>query len=100
MGAVSHWPELLVLLLAALVIFGPKRLPEIGSSMGKGIKEFRKTMQHDEEQPVEPEVPAVQKPAQIASTPPAHDPTASASTPSQDHSAEHAAATTHERDAG
>ena len=99
MGAVSHWPELIILLLAALVIFGPKRLPEIGSSMGKGIKEFRKTMKHDEEEPVEPEAPAVQKPAQIAS-PPAQEHTASASTSSPEHSAEHAAATTHERDAG
>lgn len=38
-----HAPELILLLVVALVIFGPKRLPEIGSSLGKGIREFRKS---------------------------------------------------------
>jgi sec-independent protein translocase protein TatA len=38
----GHWWELALVLILALVIFGPKRLPEIGSSMGKGIREFRK----------------------------------------------------------
>jgi TatA/E family protein of Tat protein translocase len=38
----GHLPELVVLLVVALVIFGPKRLPEIGGAMGKGIREFRK----------------------------------------------------------
>jgi sec-independent protein translocase protein TatA len=33
--------ELVVVLIIALVIFGPKRLPELGRSMGKGIREFR-----------------------------------------------------------
>lgn len=37
-----HWPELVVLLGVALIIFGPKRLPEIGSALGKGIREFKK----------------------------------------------------------
>ncbi len=36
------WPELLVLLAVALIIFGPKRLPEVGRSLGKTIREFRK----------------------------------------------------------
>jgi TatA/E family protein of Tat protein translocase len=38
----GHLPELVILLVVALVIFGPKRLPEIGGAMGKGIREFRK----------------------------------------------------------
>jgi TatA/E family protein of Tat protein translocase len=38
-----HWPELIALLAVALIIFGPKRLPEIGSSLGKGIREFKKS---------------------------------------------------------
>lgn len=38
----AHWWELALVLILALVFFGPKRLPEIGSSMGKGIREFRK----------------------------------------------------------
>ncbi len=33
--------EIIVLLIIALVVFGPKRLPELGRSMGKGIREFR-----------------------------------------------------------
>ena len=34
-------PEILVVLLVVLVLFGAKRLPEIGKGLGKGIKEFR-----------------------------------------------------------
>jgi sec-independent protein translocase protein TatA len=33
--------ELIVVLIIALVVFGPKRLPELGRSMGRGIREFR-----------------------------------------------------------
>jgi sec-independent protein translocase protein TatA len=33
--------EVLVVLILALVIFGPKRLPELGRSVGHGIREFR-----------------------------------------------------------
>jgi sec-independent protein translocase protein TatA len=39
-----HWYELLPLALLALLVFGPKRLPEIGSSIGKTIREFQKSM--------------------------------------------------------
>jgi sec-independent protein translocase protein TatA len=34
-------PEILVVLVIALIVFGPKRLPELGRSLGKGIREFR-----------------------------------------------------------
>jgi sec-independent protein translocase protein TatA len=33
-------PELLLLGLLALILFGPKRLPEMGRGLGKGIREF------------------------------------------------------------
>ena len=36
--------ELLILLLVLLLVFGPKRLPELGKSMGRGIREFRSTI--------------------------------------------------------
>ncbi|MBI5870323.1 MAG: twin-arginine translocase TatA/TatE family subunit [Actinobacteria bacterium] len=35
------WQELLLVLVAAMLIFGPKLLPEIGRGLGKGIKEFK-----------------------------------------------------------
>ena len=34
--------EVIVVAIIALVVFGPKRVPELGSSMGKGIREFRR----------------------------------------------------------
>ncbi len=39
-----HWYDLLPLAVLALLIFGPKRLPEMGSSIGKTIREFQKSM--------------------------------------------------------
>jgi sec-independent protein translocase protein TatA len=38
----GHLWELVVVLIIALVVFGPKRLPEIGSALGRGLHEFRK----------------------------------------------------------
>ncbi len=35
-------PELIVILVIALIIFGPRKLPELGRSLGKSIGEFRK----------------------------------------------------------
>jgi sec-independent protein translocase protein TatA len=53
-------PEILVVLVIALIIFGPKRLPELGRSVGKGIREFRASISgNDDEEEPEP------KPAQI-----------------------------------
>ena len=48
--------ELVVVLIIALVIFGPKRLPELGRSMGKGIREFRSSVsgKKEEEEPPPP----------------------------------------------
>jgi sec-independent protein translocase protein TatA len=37
-------PELIVVVVIALLIFGPKKLPEMGSAIGKSIKEFKKGM--------------------------------------------------------
>jgi sec-independent protein translocase protein TatA len=39
--------EIIVVLIIALVVFGPKRLPELGSSLGRGIREFRDTVTGD-----------------------------------------------------
>lgn len=39
------FPELLLILTIALVIFGPSKIPDIGKSLGKGIREFKKATQ-------------------------------------------------------
>jgi sec-independent protein translocase protein TatA len=39
--------EIVVVLIIALVVFGPKRLPELGSSLGKGIREFKGSLSGD-----------------------------------------------------
>ncbi len=35
-------PELIVIFVIALIIFGPRKLPELGRSLGKGINEFKR----------------------------------------------------------
>ncbi len=40
---VGPW-ELLLILLGLLLVFGAKRLPEMGAAMGKGIREFKKNI--------------------------------------------------------
>jgi sec-independent protein translocase protein TatA len=35
-------PELILIFIVALIVFGPKKLPEIGKSLGKGLAEFKK----------------------------------------------------------
>jgi sec-independent protein translocase protein TatA len=39
-----HWTELLLISVVALLVFGPKRLPEMGSAIGKTYKEFKKSL--------------------------------------------------------
>jgi sec-independent protein translocase protein TatA len=44
-------PEIAVLLIIALIVFGPKRLPELGRSLGRGIREFRGSLGgHDDDE--------------------------------------------------
>lgn len=42
-------PGLIILVLGALLIFGPKRLPELGESIGKMISSFKKAMDQGEQ---------------------------------------------------
>jgi len=58
--------EILILLVVALLVFGPKRLPEMGRSIGKGMREFKSslTMTGDDDDVVS-ELPA-DEPAQPA----------------------------------
>ncbi len=38
------FPEILIIMVIVLLLFGAKRIPEIAGSMGKGIKEFKKNI--------------------------------------------------------
>jgi sec-independent protein translocase protein TatA len=90
MGSIGM-PEMLVILVIALIIFGPRKLPELGKSLGKSLAEFkrasndlRNTLEEEikvEEQTLKrPEPPAI--PA--APAPPVAD---EHSTPRVDHGA-------------
>jgi sec-independent protein translocase protein TatA len=68
--------EIVIVLIIALIIFGPKRLPELGRSLGKGIREFRGSIggdNHQDERPeaIEPPQPSPGKNAEGESV--AHD---------------------------
>ena len=53
-GNFSFW-EIILLMVAVLLLFGAKRLPEIGASMGKGIREFKKSLTDVNRSITEPE---------------------------------------------
>ena len=40
------WPELAIILIVALLIFGPKKIPELGSSLGKTLRGFKEEVNH------------------------------------------------------
>ena len=41
-------PEMLVIMVIALLVFGPKKLPSLGKSLGEGITSFKKAITHSE----------------------------------------------------
>ncbi|NKC00705.1 MAG: twin-arginine translocase TatA/TatE family subunit [Pseudomonadales bacterium] len=60
--------ELLVILAIVLLIFGPKRLKNIGSDLGNAIKGFRTAVSEDEAKPGAPEAKIIEGEAQSAET--------------------------------
>jgi len=55
--------ELAIVLIIALVIFGPKRLPELGKSVGRGIREFKSSISGDDDEPQpQPKIESAQPP--------------------------------------
>jgi TatA/E family protein of Tat protein translocase len=75
-------PELLLILVLALIVLGPKKLPELARALGKGMAEFRRAtdelkeefrqMEHDVEKSPEATVkddPFLEKPSETSPTP-------------------------------
>jgi sec-independent protein translocase protein TatA len=80
------WEKLLIVLVIALIVLGPKKLPEIGRSLGHGIREFKdgvtnKEHEHNSELP---SAALESQPASPAYTPPVAEP-AHAAPASGDH---------------
>jgi sec-independent protein translocase protein TatA len=46
-------PELLVIFVIALIVFGPSKLPDLGKSLGEAIRGFRKAMSETDKVPLE-----------------------------------------------
>lgn len=49
--------EIVILLIVALLVFGPKKLPEMGRSIGRGMREFKSSISMDDDDDVSPELP-------------------------------------------
>ena len=95
-------PELIIILVIALLILGPGKLPEVGSSLGKSIREFRKASTDIQESvkvdvdtsplpatpaaPVAPAAPAAAVAAAVAAPPADPTPAAPPAPPTSDSS--------------
>jgi sec-independent protein translocase protein TatA len=74
--------EILLLLLVLLLVFGPKRLPEMGRSMGRGMREFKDSLtgklkdedEEDEQQAAIATATPVETPAGVATATPVETP--------------------------
>jgi TatA/E family protein of Tat protein translocase len=75
--------EILIILVLALLLFGPRRLPELGRAIGKGLAEFRRAS-NDLRATIEDEVRQLEREANVSDTPtppPKVAPPSTASTP-------------------
>jgi sec-independent protein translocase protein TatA len=87
-GDILQPTHLLFILVIALVVLGPKRLPEVGKSLGKGLRDFRSALRENDPRedlaqlnehtmapiqtaPLEPASPAPQVPEPVATAGPA-----------------------------
>ena len=67
MGPIG-FPELIVIFLVALLVFGPKRLPDLGRSLGRGLSEFRRAS-NDLRGSIEREIETLDKEVSSANIP-------------------------------
>ncbi len=58
------FPELMLIFVIALIVFGPKKLPELGRSLGRALQEFKKASEEFQES-MKAEMKEVEKTAQI-----------------------------------
>jgi len=95
-------PELIIIFVIALIIFGPRKLPELGRSLGKSLAEFKRASNDlqrtlEEEIKAEEQRPAVEAPKAAAPTTPASSvagpgqPVARSDEPTPVHTADHSA---------
>jgi sec-independent protein translocase protein TatA len=66
-------PELLIVLVLALIVLGPKKLPEVGKSLGRGMREFKDSVSgighKDDDDELVSALPAVSPDAATSATP-------------------------------
>jgi len=71
--------EIGLVLVIALIVFGPKRLPELGQTLGRGIREFKGSLSGDNEGTSHSEEPAALEPSKppdaAPASPDSHPPT-------------------------
>ena len=60
-GWIGPW-EIAILLVIVLLVFGPKRLPEMGRSLGKGMREFKDSITGKDEDAKPAELPGATEP--------------------------------------
>lgn len=54
-----------IVLLIALVVFGPSKLPEIGKALGKGIREFKTNATEDDTKPAQQQINVTEQPKEL-----------------------------------
>lgn len=84
-------PELIVIFIVALLVFGPKKLPDLGKALGRGLAEFKRASEElkeglttdlsleDEEKPAAQTTPSTKESAPTSEPPPSKDNLANAS---------------------
>jgi sec-independent protein translocase protein TatA len=66
--------HILILMLIVVLVFGAKRIPEIGSSLGQGIKEFKRSLKDVVEDRPEPRGPVPPPPSSSSTLPTGGEP--------------------------
>jgi sec-independent protein translocase protein TatA len=87
-GDILQPTHLLFVLVIALIVLGPKRLPEVGRSLGRGLRDFRSAISGQDHEPSQETVPELESGETEV---PAHEQTASTAPPPQEPTAVSAA---------